>query len=179
MKLNTEPITASSPFWSRVEALAKEAFPPEEYLAPKELVQMAEDAQFDFLALTEEGRFVGFMAVQVHRSLSYLFFLAIASELRASGYGSGAIEALKERYPDKTQVVDFEMLDQGASNYGQRVKRKRFYLRNGYRETGLFLSYCGVDYEVMCMGEDFREDEFKELMKNIRVEGFEPRYFYR
>ena len=50
-------------------------------------------------------------------------------------------------------------------------------IKNGYKETGLFLSYLGVDYEVFCMSEDFDPKEFKEMMKEIRVEGFEPKYF--
>ena len=45
------------------------------------------------------------------------------------------------------------------------------------KETGLFLSYLGVDYEVFCMDSDFEPQEFKDMMKEIQVEGFEPEYF--
>lgn len=138
---------------------------------------MAQADGFDFLALTEQEQFVGFMAVQTYQSLAYLFFLAIEPECRSKGYGSRAIETLKGLYPDKKQVVDFEMIDAASDNYQQRIQRKAFYLRNGYRETGLFLSYLGVDYEVMCMEGPFYEDEFKALMKTIQVEGFDPKYF--
>ena len=41
MKLHTEHITENSRFWDQVNALAKEAFPPEEYLAPSKLMEMA------------------------------------------------------------------------------------------------------------------------------------------
>ncbi len=71
------------------------------------------------------------------------------------------------------------MLDPFAENSAQHEKRRSFYLKNGYNETGMFLSYLGVDYEVLCMDEDFCSEVFKELMGNIRVDGFEPRYFYR
>lgn len=177
MKLNTEHITSDHRFWTQINILAKEAFPIEEYLAPEKLVKMAESDDFDFLALTENEMFVGFMVVQTYKSLAYLFFLAIDSNSRSKGYGSKAIETLKEIYSDKKQVVDFEMIDETSNNNRQRIKRKEFYLRNGYKETGLFLSYFGVDYEVMCMDEDFSVNDFKELMKTIQVEGFHPRYF--
>lgn len=177
MKLNIEHITTSHRFWHEIAALAIEAFPPEEYLPPEKLVNMAEKDEFDFLALIDEGKFVGFMVVQTYGNLSYLFFLAINSAYRSKGYGSRAIETLKEAYPNKQQVVDFEMLDDTANNNEQRIKRKEFYIRNGYKETGMFLSYLGVDYEVMCMDDKFNEEEFKELMKTIQVEGFNPRYF--
>ena len=177
MKLNTEHITRDSRFWSDVKALAKEAFPPEEYLAPSELAKMAEEDGFDFLALTDHDAFVGFMAVKIYREMAYLFFLAIAPDFRSKGYGSRAIETLRAAYPGKKQVVDFEMPDAAADNSEQREKRRAFYLKNGYRETGLFLTYLGVNYEVFCMDEGFEPELFKAMMKTIRVEGFEPKYF--
>lgn len=177
MKLQTEPITQKSRFWEQVNALAKEAFPPEEYLAPAELVKMARSDNFDFLALLDGEQFAGFMVVMLYGDMAYLFFLAIDKNSRGKGYGGRAIETLKAQYPDKTHTVDFEMPDDDAPNKQQREKRRSFYLRNGYRETGLFLSYLGVDYEVFCMGERFDEETFKAMLKTIQVEGFDPKYF--
>ena len=57
MVLNAEYVTRESRFWNQVNILAKEAFPPEEYLAPSELVKMAQSDNFDFLALLDEGTF--------------------------------------------------------------------------------------------------------------------------
>lgn len=179
MKLNTEHITENNRFWDAINELAKEAFPPEEYLAPKELVKMAKSDNFDFLLLTDENRFVGFMVVQIYENMAYLFFLAIDKNSRSKGYGSQAIEALRGKYPDKNHIVDFEMLDNTAPNKEQREKRRNFYLRNGYRETGLFLSYLGVDYEVFCTDDQFNVNTFKEMMKTIQVDGFNPKYFTR
>lgn len=177
MKLDTEFITENSLYWEEVNILAKEAFPPEEYLAPKKLLEMSETENIDFLALLEKDVFVGYMTVKLYKDIAYLFFLAVNSAYRSKGYGSRAIEALKERYPDKKQVVDFEMVDGNAENNEQRKKRRSFYMRNGYKETGLFLSYFGVDYEVFCMSDDFNEEDFKEMMKTIKIEGFAPKYF--
>lgn len=47
MKLNIEHITENGRFWSEVNALAKEAFPPQEYLAPSKLVEMAKADNFE------------------------------------------------------------------------------------------------------------------------------------
>ena len=127
----------------------------------------------------DNDSFVGFMVVQISQNLAYLFFLAINSTCRSKGYGSRAVETLKAEYPGKKQVVDFEMLDDTASSYKQREKRRKFYLRNGYKETGLFLTYLGADYEVFCMDEDFDPEVFKAMMKTIPVKGFNPKYFYK
>ncbi len=177
MKLNTEKITKGSRFWQQINSLAKEAFPPEEYLAPDKLVEMSTASSFDFLALTDGDKFIGFMVVQIYKELAYLFFLAIEPSCRAKGYGSRAIETLRALYPGKKQVVDFEMQDETAPNNEQRIKRRQFYLKNGYKETGLFLSYLGVDYEVFCMDSNFEPQEFKEMMKEFQIGGFEPEFF--
>lgn len=177
MLLNVEPITERSRFWQQANDLAKEAFPPEEYLAPSEFVRMAKRDGFDFLALLDGTKFVGFAAVLTYENTAYLFFLAIDERLRGKGYGGRAVETLRAEYPDKIHTVDFEMIDDAAPNREQRERRRRFYLRNGYRETGLFLSYFGVDYEVFCSGDDFDPDGFKAMMKTIDIEGFDPIYF--
>lgn len=175
--LRTVQITGGFADLGKVEALAIEAFPPEEYLAPSKLIEMAKEDGFDFYALYDGDTFVGFTVVWVYRRLSYLFFLAIDSSLRSGGYGSKAIKTLSELYPGKQQVVDLEMVDEAAENNDQRIKRHSFYLRNGYRPTGHFLSYLGVDYEILCMEEPFDFDTFREMMSTLNVEGFDPRYF--
>lgn len=177
MILNTLNITDNYIDLDKVSALAAEAFPSDEYLAPSKLIEMSKEDGFDFLALYDGDLFVGFIAVQQYKQLSYLFFLAIDSSLRSGGYGSKAIKTLLELYPGKQQVVDMEMIDESAGNYDQRLKRRSFYLRNGYLPTGHFLSYLGVDYEVLCMNNDFDFQTFREMMSMMKIEGFVPRYF--
>lgn len=177
MKLKTERAVPDGRWWADIQALAREAFPPEEYLAPEKIAEMAEGEAFDFLVLMDEETFVGFMVVQTYEDLAYLFFLAIEPRYRSKGYGSRAIETLKALYPDRRKIVDLEMQDAKAENREQRQRRKEFYRRNGYRESGMFLSYMGVDYEVMCMEDNFPAERFKAMMATIPVEGFEPVYF--
>lgn len=176
MKLNMENITEGGRYWQEVNALAIEAFPPKEYLAPTELVRMAAGGNLDFSALLDKDTFVGFMVTMQYKEMVYLFFLAISPLYRSKGYGSRAIEALKARYPGKTQVVDFEAPNDLADNAAQRIKRRRFYQKNGYCETGLFVTYYGVTYEVFCTDEQFDAVTFKELMKTVPVDGFVPVY---
>lgn len=177
MILNTIQITENFKDLDKISSLAIEAFPPEEYLAPSKLIEMAKEDNFDFYALYDGDTFVGFFAIQTYKQLSYLFFLAIDSKLRSGGYGTKAIQTLVELYPNKQQVVDMEMVDENAKNNNQRVKRRSFYLRNGYLPTGYFLSYLGVDYEILCMDKYFDFDTFKKMMSMLKIEGFIPRYF--
>ncbi|MFQ9178294.1 MAG: GNAT family N-acetyltransferase [Christensenellaceae bacterium] len=153
MTLRTIKITSKLPDYEKIKKLAKEAFPPKEYLAPSVLIKMAESPDFDFLALYDSEHFAGYMAVRRYKEMTYLFFLAIDAESRSLGYGSRAIETLKALYPDTQYVVDMEMLDENASNARQREKRRHFYLQNGFKPTGIFFL--------------------------IAVPGFRPKYFER
>lgn len=177
--LKTMPVAENFADLEKVEALAKEAFPPKEYLAPAQMIEMAKSGGFDFLALYGEDAFVGFMAVTTYRDMAYLFFLAIEKAQRSKGYGAEALRLLRTLYPGKQQVVDMEMLEESAENESQRERRRRFYIRNGYRATGQFLSYLGVNYEVLCAGDEFDPGQFRESMKQIKIDGFAPDYFQR
>ncbi len=163
----------------KVESLAKEAFPPKEYLSPGELIQMAERGEVDFWGLYDENSFVGFMVISLFEDMCYLFFLAIDPNIRSKGYGGQALRLLDELYPNKQQVVDFEMIDDAALNNEQRITRKAFYMRNGYQETRKFISYRGVDYEILCRDTPFDFEKFKRMMLVFNIEGFDPKYFER
>ncbi|WP_301705208.1 GNAT family N-acetyltransferase [uncultured Parabacteroides sp.] len=160
-----------------LNALAKEAFPPEEYIAPIELIEMSQKTNLDFWALYEDKSFIGFSVIVTHKTMVYLFFLAINPTVRSLGYGSIALSELIRKYPSYQHVVDMEMIDNNASNIAQRIKRKKFYLKNGYMETGHYLSYFGVSYEIMCKNKDFDFELFKELLKTIPIRNFNPIFF--
>lgn len=177
MILHAEKITSASPFLPAINALAKEAFPPEEYLSPSQLIDTSQEDGFDFWSLQDGDLFVGFLAVRTYQRVAYLFFLAIDAPLRSHGYGSHALQTLRTLYPGFQHVVDFEMLDDNAPNHAQREKRRQFYLRNGYQPTGHFLSYLGVDYEIFCMDAAFDFPAFQTLMGTLRIDGFHPQYF--
>lgn len=179
MRMDIEHITLGNRFWSRINSLVKEAFPPEEYISPEMLVERASEENLDFLALTDEGSFVGIMVVRRYGDLAYLLYLAIDPSCRSKGYGSRAIETIRAEYPDRKLVVDFEMPDGNASNNDQRIRRRQFYLRNGYRETGLFVTYQGIDYEVFCMGDGFEHREYMDMWKDTSMLESPLEYFSR
>lgn len=56
MILNIEQVLTDIFFWNDINILAKESFPPEEYLSPNKLVEMAKDDNFNFFALVEEKK---------------------------------------------------------------------------------------------------------------------------
>lgn len=179
MNLKIEKIETNYRYWNEINSLSKKSFPIEEYLDPIKLVDMAKEDDFKFLSLVDNDDFIGFMAIKIYKEFTYLFFLTIEESYRCKGYGAKAISLIKEMYPNKKHTVDFEKVNENASNYEQRIKRRKFYLRNGYKETGLYLSYLNVEYEVFCTDDNFNIDMFKEMMTTFNIEGFSPKYYYK
>ena len=177
MNIILKQIRADFPDMDSLCVLAAEAFPPQEYIAPQKLIQMAQSEGFDFWALYDGERFIGFMVVMTHKTMAYLFFLAIDSSLRSQGYGGAALSTLQQTYPSFQHVVDMELLDNKADNIQQRIARRNFYLRNGYKPTGQYLSYFEVSYEVLCRDDRFDATLFEELLAKVPVKDFTPHFF--
>ena len=121
--------------------------------------------------------FIGFMVVVPFEDLAYLSFFAIEPAWRSRGYGSRALQGLPEVYPGYRHLIDIEMLDGNCPNNAQRIRRRDFYLRNGYRPTGQFLSYFGGDFEMLVKGGAFRLDDYKRLIASLDIPEFQPVYF--
>lgn len=177
MNMELRKVTADFPDMGQLDDLALEAFPPEEYLAPEKILELSRKSQLDFWGAYDNERFVGFCVIARHRSMAYLFFLAITPENRSKGYGSSILSLLSENYKSCQLTVDLEMVDEDAPNYVQRHRRKEFYLKNGFKETGLYLTYFGVSYEVLCRDSNFNIQIFKNLLFSIPIDGFNPIFF--
>lgn len=178
MSLNCIEIDNRFDDMKALEELSKEAFPPEEYLSPNTILEMTQnDKGMKFLALYDKDNFIGYAVVKLHKTMAYLFFLAINPNNRSKGYGSEAIKLIKNKYKNYQHIVDFEMLDENALNIKQREKRRKFYLKNGYKQTGQFLSYLGVSYEVFCSDDNFDFEMFKEMLKTLKINDFKPEFF--
>ncbi len=177
MNVELRKVTTGFPDMKQLDELALEAFPPEEYLAPEKVLELSQKSELDFWGVYDNDRFVGFCVTVLHRSMVYLFFLAITPENRSKGYGSLILSLLSDIYKSYQFTVDFEMVEENAPNYDQRVKRKQFYMKNGFHETGHFLTYFGVSYEILCKNMAFDIQMFKEMLRALPIEGFNPVFF--
>lgn len=163
-------ILPGSPDIPLMDEVNLEAFPPEELMSTEMQMELAAKGSLEVWAVYDGLTFVGFTTVYPHTRLAYVFFLAVSSKTRSHGYGSRILSMLREQYSGKRIVLDIEPLDPGAPNYDIRVRRKQFYLRNGFHESGWLLKYLGLSFEVLyaeAPGE-FRIGDYEEMMDGIR-----------
>lgn len=89
-----------------------------------------------------------------------MMFFAVDEALRSKGYGSLILQQLKNKYPDKKIIISIEPCDDNASDIDLRKRRKSFYMRNGYNETGYTMKLNGVVQEIIITNGEFVKREF-------------------
>mgnify|MGYP004619895653 CR=1 FL=1 len=157
-----------SPYLDMIGRTNLEAFPPEEQLPVEVQADMCDKGELDLWALCEGDSYRGFTSVYKGERSVYVFFLAIDSSCRAVGCGTGALKLIRGAYPGRQVVLDIEPLDPQVKNAAQRVRRKGFYLRNAFHESGWLFKYCGMSFEVLWSGGgSFDRDAYWSLIQDI------------
>lgn len=146
------------------EQINEEAFPLSERMRFDEIFDLASGTNTDVLGIYDKDRPVGFAVLLKNTECGYIYFLAIDHRTRSKGYGGAAIQKMMKAYPELQLVLDFEIIDENAENYEQRLRRKNFYLRNGFHETGKYTMLRDECFEVVCSGGELDQTALKDLI---------------
>ena len=147
-----------------LEEINREAIPEEERNSLEDLFATGTDGNLEILGISAEDEPAGFLVVRKHGRIRYLAYLAVRRDLRSRGIGSRALQALLGRDPEYSTVVEFEAPNPDCAGNDLRIRRKNFYLRNGFSETGWYTFYDGTEFEIGCSGRAFDEKEFGEFI---------------
>lgn len=150
----------------KVKDLYISAFPKEERLAFSVLLHKAKGENADFLAVYEDGRYVGLVYLIHHADTVFLFFFAIVPEFRGMGYGSKVLRALRSIFADKNITLLIESTNEECDNMEERLNRKAFYEKNGFVSCGYELVEKGVRYDCMSSPVAVPKESFSDLLKD-------------
>ncbi len=137
------------------------AFPKEERMPFWLMLIMGKLWNTKFLALRDGDAVCGFVYMAMTRRLIFIMFLAVDETVRSQGYGSRILTEVQSLYPGRKIIVSIERCDVEAKDLEQRMSRKRFYLMNGYMETGYLLKLAGVEQEILVANGAFSKREFR------------------
>ena len=146
----------------------KAAFPLEERRNSFDEKNCLEDSKFNFLEILEDGNEVGFIALWVFDGFIFIEHLAIDSDKRNGGYGSKALNLVKEKY-NKPLILEAE-----APETEQQIKRIRFYNRHGFKLNSFDYiqpSYHGgegVPLKILSFPEMLLQEEFDNFITLTR-----------
>lgn len=172
-------VTKKSPWLPQVKALYESAFPANERIPIKHLLDDKIEREFWAFFYKDDGesgavsRFCGFSNSITHGSITNIVYFAVVPELRSRGYGSKILQAIRRQHPDTRIVVDIEVEEDSkdAEELERRNRRRNFYQRNGFNASPFDYIWQGEHYRLLTAGGTVTEKEFrdfwKEILKNV------------
>lgn len=137
------------PCYRKVKQLYLEAFPANERPPLFFLRMKALGARCEILGAYDDEAFVGLTILVHHADMTYVFFLAVDAPQRGAGRGAAILAQLAQRHSGNRLILCIEDPDTPCDNLPLRLRRRAFYLRNGYQPTGVKICESGVVYEML------------------------------
>lgn len=151
--------------WSEIKEIYMEAFPKCERKPFFLLRQSIKRKKAVLAVAAEENQLLGFTVFVVYKDMVMIDYLAVSSKIRSRGTGSRILEHICGQFPDKKIVLLIERVDDMAENCQQRTARRRFYLKNGFTSSGIFITGAGGDMEVLNYGGTVSQEEYMDLQR--------------
>ncbi len=146
------------------------AFPYEERRDYSDQKECLKNQHFEFLEIYDGDTAVGFTALWIFDNFIFIEHIAIDEDKRGGGYGSKAIELLKEKH-QKPLILEAE-----APITEQQIKRIKFYDRLGFNVNVFdytqpsYHGSEGVPLLVLSYPNMLSDNEFNEFLKETRRE---------
>ena len=174
MCINLRPLTQYDDNYLRVIELYKKAFTTARHIPTWFLRCKLRNGKEGFNVLYSDHTWIGLIYTTEHEDIVLIHFLAISEAYRSGGYGSKVMDSMKITHAGKRVVLNIEILDERADNYQQRVKRKAFYKKNGFRSSGYIVQEPGEKLEMLIFGGSISKEEIEAMYKHLfgRLIGF-------
>ena len=172
-------VTRDAPWFPQVKALYESAFPANERIPIKHLLDDKIKREFWAFFNKDNGenaaapKFCGFSNSITHGSITNIVYFAVVPELRSRGYGSQILQAIRRQHPDTRIVVDIEVEEDSkdAEELERRNRRRDFYQRNGFDASPFDYVWQGEHSRLLTAGGTVTDKEFrdfwKEILKNV------------
>lgn len=167
--MTEKQITDVSTDIDEVRQLYETAFPVEEQIPWYDLMELVERMPLDFTVYYDADQLMGFTIVYPRPSFNWFWYFAVPPSLRGHGTGQLILSRFIKKYETCTNILDMESPEQKSDNQAIRQRRHSFYLRNGFRDTGVGRSFGGVDYTIMMMGKGtFTMQDYDKIVAELR-----------
>ena len=151
--------------WKEVKSIYMEAFPKRERKPFFVLKHSVKRGKARVFTASDENGLLGFAVAIPYQNMVMVDYLAVSSKIRSKGTGSRLMEEVCARFPDKKIVLLIERLNDAADNREQRIARRRFYLKNGFTSSDIFITGASGEMEIMNFGEKVSEEAYIDLQK--------------
>ena len=139
------------------------AFPKEERMPFWMMNLMSCLWNTEFLAFSDQKTPCGLVYMATIGKQTFIMFLAVDEPLRSKGYGCQILTRIRTLHPDNKIIVSIEPCHEDAADIAIRLRRKDFYCRNGYQESGYRMKLSGTEQEILLQNGTFDMHQFKRF----------------
>lgn len=154
---------------SLIKDLYEEAFPLNERKPCSVLEDNRRRGITDILSIDDEG-FRGLVITAMYKDMVLIDYFAVEGDERGKGIGGEALELIRKKYNGKRVFLEIERPDESFANNGQRIRRKKFYLRNGLKDSGIAVNVYDTDMELLIFSENISFEEYEALYREAMGE---------
>ena len=165
MTISFRPLTNHDDNFSKVIELYVEAFPKVQHVPSWLLRYRMRKGKPGFDVLYEQDTWIGFIYAKHYKDIVFVQFFAISESCRSRGYGSKVLDSLRDKCSGKRVVLNIEALDEQADNHQQRIKRKAFYEKNGFKSSGYIVKEPAERQEMLIRGGIITREEIEAMYK--------------
>ena len=139
---------------SQIKEIYETSFPKSEKFPFWVLKQCSKENNVRLDAIIDHNtdKIIGMIFLIFYDDIAYLMYAAIDKKYRNKGFGSLVLGDLILRQVDASILLCIER--PSAKKEDIKVRRKDFYLRNGFYETGCFIEDSGVEYEFLSSSKE-------------------------
>lgn len=172
MTITAKPFKAA-PHKAQIKKLYMSAFPKEERL-PWCVLRAAANLRCDLTAYYDGDKFCGFTYGAAAGDIVYIMFLAVAQELQGQGCGSAILEHIRRSNPEKTVLLNVEIVDEKAPNNDQRIRRMAFYEKNGFVDTGYDIREVGGIFHILSNTGKMDAEDYQRVFLHLSYGLWKP-----
>lgn len=114
----------------------------------------------EFLAFYDGEILCGMIYLATIGKQSFIMFFAVDKGQRSKGYGGIILSKIKAMHPKNKIIVSIEPCNKESTDIEFCKRRKRFYMHNGYKDTGYIMKLGGTVQEVLINGGEFKKSSF-------------------
>ena len=150
--------------YKSIRQLYREAFPIKERCPFFLLRSGTKKRKADFLIVKDDDTFIAFAYLIKYKDIVYLFYFAVVPEMRNKGIGSLIIQEIIKRYQGKRIILAVEQPTINLTDYDLRIRRKKFYIKNGFEKRKCNLIEKKVIFDVLGMNGNISKEEYIEML---------------
>lgn len=158
MQIRTQRVKLSS---KDIKRIYFEAFPKNERMPFLMMVAMSKLWNTQFFGFYDGDTPCGLIYLASNSKIVFVMFFAVNQCLRSKGYGSSILQQIEKMYSNKKIIISIEPCDDNDPDIALRRRRKSFYMRNGYQETGYMMKLGGMEQEIIITNGAFVKSELR------------------